>query len=878
MRFDAFISYSHSSDGRLAPALQTGLQRLAKPWRRRRALEVFRDETGLTVGPDLWADIARALESADWFVVLASPESAGSSWVDQEVRHWMGRGPDAAERILLVRTGGTVAWDADTETFSSDTDAVSATLARAFAAEPRFIDLAWARDDADLGLENPRFRQAVAEIAAPIHGVTQDQLVGEDVRLHRRAVRVRRIAVATLVVLTVGAVAASVLAVRNASEADAQRQEAEVQRQEAEVQRNEAEAQRAEAESQRSTAEQRRVEAEEAAIRSRSNEFLARSATAYESNPELATLYAVEALYPDRSSSTLAAAGARDAVGVAARAVARSPVQRLPGHTPNFTAIGFDAASPTSALAGGDTVHIYRRDDPSLFEPGISRHLAGDRTFEIPDLQHLRITSDGRVVIALSGGPGGWIASGYDVESGGALWTYPVVSLLDVSSTGTVALDADTPTGPAVLVVDALSGAEEHRLQLRPPGTDFTRHVSAARFSPDGSRLAIAQHPDWTGISTPTRPLDGRVVLRIHTLDGRVGAETLIPLDGVGEVMGLAWFGGGADGSDAPSIPLVAAVDRFGAVHSFRAADGSDTSSAVSGYEVRTLDTSFPYPSTLMVAPDGRTVALITTAGEVRVGTTWDELRYGPSGDVRFRDLLEIGWWSDDTVLVYDEFLGNAVRYRIGQPGADHFPAPPEQSIVESLELSFSRSTLPSPDGRWIARVGTGAPTALEIEHRSDGESRVVEGEFTALTWHQDGRLVIGRSDGSISLVTPESGETRVLSGPRGHRVEHLAVSADGRRLYATSEANELQNEHGWLLTLDGELLDEGPVAYSGPTVSAADGSGFWVFESFVERWYFVPDDDPALACALAFEAAGGEFELEVGEPSVCAIVAELRQ
>ena len=45
MGYDGFISYSHAGDGRLAPALQEGLQRLAKRWNSRRALRVFRDET-----------------------------------------------------------------------------------------------------------------------------------------------------------------------------------------------------------------------------------------------------------------------------------------------------------------------------------------------------------------------------------------------------------------------------------------------------------------------------------------------------------------------------------------------------------------------------------------------------------------------------------------------------------------------------------------------------------------------------------------------------------------------------------------------------------------------------------------------------------------
>jgi hypothetical protein len=74
--YDAFISYSHAADGRLAPAIQTALQSIGKPWYRRRALRVFRDTTSLAATPELWPTIERALERSRYFVLLASPESA----------------------------------------------------------------------------------------------------------------------------------------------------------------------------------------------------------------------------------------------------------------------------------------------------------------------------------------------------------------------------------------------------------------------------------------------------------------------------------------------------------------------------------------------------------------------------------------------------------------------------------------------------------------------------------------------------------------------------------------------------------------------------------------------------------------------------------
>ena len=86
--YDGFISYSHAVDGRLAPALQRGLHRFAKPWYRLRALRVFRDETSLSATPELWPSIVEALDGSRWLILLASPEAAESPWVNDEVAHW----------------------------------------------------------------------------------------------------------------------------------------------------------------------------------------------------------------------------------------------------------------------------------------------------------------------------------------------------------------------------------------------------------------------------------------------------------------------------------------------------------------------------------------------------------------------------------------------------------------------------------------------------------------------------------------------------------------------------------------------------------------------------------------------------------------------
>ena len=109
--FDAFMSYSHAADGLLAPRLQAALQSFAKPWWRRRALRVFRDDASLSANPNLWSSITTALEASDWFVLLTAPEAAMSKWVDREVAWWIEHKDPS--RVLPVLTAGEFIWDAE---------------------------------------------------------------------------------------------------------------------------------------------------------------------------------------------------------------------------------------------------------------------------------------------------------------------------------------------------------------------------------------------------------------------------------------------------------------------------------------------------------------------------------------------------------------------------------------------------------------------------------------------------------------------------------------------------------------------------------------------------------------------------------------------
>jgi hypothetical protein len=239
MTFNGFISYSHAADGRLAPAVQRGLHRLAKPWHSRRALWIFRDQTGLAVTPALWSSIRWALDASDFFVLLASPEAARSAWVNREIEHWVAT--RSADRILPVVTDGEWAWDPVGRDFTADSSAVPPALRGVFTEEPLFLDLRWARSDEQLSLRHSRFRDAIARLAAPMHGVSKDDLEGEDVRHHRLARRLLSGGIAALVVLALVATSTGVLAVRNAARANVSAAGERHQREQAIRQRHSAE-------------------------------------------------------------------------------------------------------------------------------------------------------------------------------------------------------------------------------------------------------------------------------------------------------------------------------------------------------------------------------------------------------------------------------------------------------------------------------------------------------------------------------------------------------------------------------------------------------------------------------------------------------------
>lgn len=84
MSYQAFLSYSHS-DLAFAEGLQRSLEGLGGFPIGKRSMRVFRDDTNLDAHPDLWGKIATALHESSHLILMASPDSAKSKWVHQEI-------------------------------------------------------------------------------------------------------------------------------------------------------------------------------------------------------------------------------------------------------------------------------------------------------------------------------------------------------------------------------------------------------------------------------------------------------------------------------------------------------------------------------------------------------------------------------------------------------------------------------------------------------------------------------------------------------------------------------------------------------------------------------------------------------------------------
>jgi len=194
MKYNAFISYSHAADGKMAPALQTALERFAKPWYKLRNLNIFRDESSLSATPHLWSNIQIALDNSEYLIYMASPESANSKWVNKEIEYWLTI--RSLDTLLIVLTDGQLSHNSEANNENDImNNALPFTLTHAFKEEPFYVDCRDVKSETDLTLNNPIFKKDILKIAAQLHGKAPKDLASEEVKVHRKMIWTRNIAI-----------------------------------------------------------------------------------------------------------------------------------------------------------------------------------------------------------------------------------------------------------------------------------------------------------------------------------------------------------------------------------------------------------------------------------------------------------------------------------------------------------------------------------------------------------------------------------------------------------------------------------------------------------------------------------------------------------
>jgi tetratricopeptide (TPR) repeat protein len=222
--YDAFISYSHAKDKPIAAALQSAIQKLGKPWYRRRALRVFRDDTSLSATPHLWPTIQQALSESRYLIVLASPEAATSPLVGKEIAYWLEA--KSVDTLLIAVTDGAITWENAAKDFTwFEGTPLPPVLKGRFDAEPKWVDLTAYREGADK--RDAKFTELAADFAATIRGMPKEDLLSQEVKQQRRALGLAWSAAGSLLILLVAATVATFLAYRAQQEAVAQRNRAE---------------------------------------------------------------------------------------------------------------------------------------------------------------------------------------------------------------------------------------------------------------------------------------------------------------------------------------------------------------------------------------------------------------------------------------------------------------------------------------------------------------------------------------------------------------------------------------------------------------------------------------------------------------------------
>ena len=203
MKNKVFISYSHEADEELAAAIQTALQRIAKPLFKMYAIKVFRDQTNMVLSPNLWYTIENALAESEYFLYLASPQAADSEWVQKEIQYWVKNKP--LDKLIIALTDGDIVWDDDGNEFDwENSNSMPFVFNGVYEGIPHFADFRLIKKEKNFTLNNPLFKREALLVASTIHNKSFAEISEEDEQSYKKIHRYRYIAIAVFALLLAG--------------------------------------------------------------------------------------------------------------------------------------------------------------------------------------------------------------------------------------------------------------------------------------------------------------------------------------------------------------------------------------------------------------------------------------------------------------------------------------------------------------------------------------------------------------------------------------------------------------------------------------------------------------------------------------------------
>lgn len=217
-QYKAFISYEHDSATSFAESLESSLKSYAKPLLQR-PIKVFRDEKHFSVGIDLPKMIRDALDNSEYLILLASPSSAASTWVEDELKYWCSDA-DRLDRLIILLLDGTIVIDEAAHRIDPhETSALPSSICEMIETVPLYLDLR-ELGSAGADMSDPRFRDAVNRISARFQDRDPNDMIGEEVRQHRRNIRLRNVSIGLLTALTIVAAVSALVANEQRKTAD----------------------------------------------------------------------------------------------------------------------------------------------------------------------------------------------------------------------------------------------------------------------------------------------------------------------------------------------------------------------------------------------------------------------------------------------------------------------------------------------------------------------------------------------------------------------------------------------------------------------------------------------------------------------------------